>query len=47
MENTKQMNKKLKQQEPTGRNSLWAAHGLKSFFHSSAFPTEKVIGYML
>lgn len=28
----------------TGRKSLWAAQGLKSFFHSSAFPTEKVMG---
>lgn len=29
----------------TGKNNLWEAHGLKSFFHSAAFSLGKVIGY--
>lgn len=29
---------------PTGRKSLWEAHGLKSFFHSFALSLGKVMG---
>lgn len=29
----------------TGKNNLWEAHGLKSFFHSAAFSLGKIIGY--
>lgn len=29
----------------TGKNNLWEAHGLNSFFHSAAFSLGKVIGY--
>lgn len=37
--------KKSLEKKLTGKNNLWEAHGLKSFFHSTAFSLGKVIGY--